>query len=411
MDWREYNKDTDREALHRIWHEAGWLELDGPGHAVAVSAMAESGNAWCALINSEPECIVTTSPGTINYLGEPLMLSGLSSVVTGRLGRKKGFARDLTAIAVAQDAAAGAQVCALSMFDQGFYNRLGFGNGAYEHRLSVDPARLNVPTSVPTPCRLSAADLVDIHASRKNRWQGHGAITFSGTGMTLTHLVRFPNPFGLGYRDETGAITHMVWMHTPAVGPGPYTVHFMTWQAPHQFKELLSLIKQMGDQVRLVNILEPAGIQLQDLMVQPFRAMRTTHGSEFENQLMALSINQYRICDLAGCLAKTHLNCPTFRFNLKLSDPIESCLDFDQTWRGIAGDYVITLGPECSAHAGEVPGLLQIECTVGAFTRMWLGVRPASGLAITDALVGHGEVIAQLDDAFRLPTPLPDWDF
>jgi hypothetical protein len=38
-------------------------------------------------------------------------------------------------------------------------------------------------------------------------------------------------------------------------------------------------------------------------------------------------------------------------------------------------------------------------------------VRPATGLAITDDLAGPPELLAALDDAFRLPAPTWDWQF
>ena len=52
-----------------------------------------------------------------------------------------------------------------------------------------------------------------------------------------------------------------------------------------------------------------------------------------------------------------------------------------------------------------------LDASVGAFTRLWLGVRPASGLALTDELVGPPELVAALDAAFCLPPPLPDWPY
>jgi hypothetical protein len=42
---------------------------------------------------------------------------------------------------------------------------------------------------------------------------------------------------------------------------------------------------------------------------------------------------------------------------------------------------------------------------------MWLGVRPASGLAVTDELAGPPALLEQLDDVLLLPTPRPDWEF
>jgi hypothetical protein len=36
---------------------------------------------------------------------------------------------------------------------------------------------------------------------------------------------------------------------------------------------------------------------------------------------------------------------------------------------------------------------------------MWLGARAASSLALTTALSGPEDLLASLDEAFRLPTP------
>jgi hypothetical protein len=42
---------------------------------------------------------------------------------------------------------------------------------------------------------------------------------------------------------------------------------------------------------------------------------------------------------------------------------------------------------------------------------LWLGVRPATGLAVTDELSGPPELLEALDWVLRLPDPKPDWDF
>ena len=97
--------------------------------------------------------------------------------------------------------------------------------------------------------------------------------------------------------------------------------------------------------------------------------------------------------------------------NLELSDPIERYLDENAAWRGVAGEYVVTLGPETSAEPGADVALPTLSASVGAFTRMWMGVRPASGLAVTDHLVGSPDLLAALDQTLRLPPPRLDWDF
>jgi hypothetical protein len=136
-----------------------------------------------------------------------------------------------------------------------------------------------------------------------------------------------------------------------------------------------------------------------------------TEKSEYENRTRAAAYWQMRMCDVSACLASTKLQGEPVSFNLKLSDPIESVLDDDAEWRGVAGDYVITLGEESSAVPGTDSTLPLLEASVNAFTRLWLGVKPAIGLAVTDDLTGSAELLAELERILRLPTPKPDWDF
>lgn len=97
--------------------------------------------------------------------------------------------------------------------------------------------------------------------------------------------------------------------------------------------------------------------------------------------------------------------------HLNLSDPIEKYLEEKSPWRGVAGDYVVTLGLSSSAERGTDPTLPTLTASVGAFTRMWMGVRPASGLTMTDDLAGPPELLAALNRVLRLPEPKLDWDF
>ena len=53
------------------------------------------------------------------------------------------------------------------------------------------------------------------------------------------------------------------------------------------------------------------------------------------------------------------------------------------------------------------PDLPELKASVGAFTRLWLGVRPATGLVVTDDLHGSPELLAQLDQVVRVPVPAP----
>ena len=64
-----------------------------------------------------------------------------------------------------------------------------------------------------------------------------------------------------------------------------------------------------------------------------------------------------------------------------------------------------------SAEPGRSETLPTLAASVGAFTRLWLGVRPAFGLAMTDDLRGPAALLEALDRVVRLPEPEPDWSF
>jgi len=170
------------------------------------------------------------------------------------------------------------------------------------------------------------------------------------------------------------------------------------------------LIKNLGDQVKLVVMKEPSGIQLQDLLKHPFRRRRITEKSKFENKLTASAYWQIRINDLQRCLEKTSFDGEEVDFNLKLHDPIEELLEKDSEWKGISGKYVVHIGENSWAEEGEKSSLPTLKAEVGAISRMWLGVRPASGLAVTDKLSGPKELLDKLDKIICLPEPHPDWD-
>lgn len=411
MEFRDYNPDKDKEAVHRIWREVGWLEKEKKQEEAA-DLFIECSRALVAEINGEAECLVLTTQGTIRYLDKDLPLSCVTSVSTSRIARKQGLASGLTARAVAADAADGALVTGLGIFEQGYYDQLGFGIGGYEHWISLDPARLKVDVKARVPRRITSDDWEMVHAARLARFRGHGSCNLNPPEVTRAEMLWPDKAFGLGYCDGPGSeLTHHLWCWVKDVEHGPYSIVWMSFQTPDQFLELLSLVQNLGDQVRLVRMREPQGIQLQDLIEQPFRQRQVSEKSKFESRMRASAYWQMRICDLPGCLEHTHLRGDEVCFNLTLTDPIERFLDASTPWRGIAGDYVVTLGPASGAKLGADVSLPTLTASVGAFTRLWLGVRPATGLAVTDDLSGPPELLERLDWALRLPNPKPDWDF
>jgi hypothetical protein len=220
------------------------------------------------------------------------------------------------------------------------------------------------------------------------------------------------NGFGLGYCDQAdGTPSHYLWLEADNMGDGPYRVKWSVFQTVEQFQELIALLRGFEDQVRLIGMREVPGIQLQDLLTRPFRFRSVTRRGRFENTANASGYWQIRMLDLAGCLARTHLPCAPVRFNLVLHDPIAKLLEDDASWHGIGGEYVVEIGEESRAARGQEPSLPTLTASVNAFSRLWFGVRPATGLAYTDDLSGPPELLRELDEAFRLPAPKPDWDF
>ncbi|MHC4319941.1 MAG: GNAT family N-acetyltransferase [Planctomycetota bacterium] len=412
MCFRAYDPDKDKEAVHRIWHETGWLET---GHERQMDLFVEAGRSWVAEVNGAAECLVINAPGTVRHLEADLPMSCVAAVTTSRVARKQGFAARLTAKAIAADAADGALVSALGMFEQGFYNRLGFGTGCYEHLVWFNPAALRVGgrERPRVPRRITTDDWEMVHANRLRRFRGHGACNLEPADTTRSEMLVHKNGFGLGYTDgPDGELTHHLWASArEGVEFGPYRVEWLAWQTPQQFHELMGLVKNLGDQVALIRIREPAGVQLQDLLDKPFARSTVSEGSKFESRAKAIAYWQMRICDLPGCLAQTSLVSGDARFNLRLADPIEGFLAEGAPWRGVGGDYVVTLGGACGAERGTDAGLPTLTATVNAFTRLWLGVRAASGLRLTDDLDGPPALLEQLDHVLRLPEPHPDWDF
>lgn len=407
---RPYDPEKDTDAIPRIWQEVGWITRSEEKDAAANRFVA-GGRALVAELNGETECQVSSMPGAVRYLETDLPFSGVTAVATGRVARKQGLAARLTARLIAEDAAAGVQMMGLSMFEQGFYNQLGFGTAPYARWVGFDPAQLRVEAEARVPRRLTAEDWAAVHATRLTRMRGHGACILYPPDVTRTEMLA-RDGFGLGYFDgPEGALSHYLWFINEGGDNGPYTVSWMAYQNGAQLRELVALMHTLGDQVRLIKLKEPHGIQFQDFIRQPFRFHQLTAKGAFENFGHANAYHQYRICDLVSCLAQTHLPGETVRFNLALTDPVTAYLEADTPWRGLTGDYLITLGPESGAAPGSDATLPTLTATVSAFTRLWLGVRQPSRLAVTDTLAGPPELLHALDRVLRLPVPEMDWDF
>lgn len=406
---RRFDPERDREAGYRLWKEIGWLEED---QEKVMDVYLQCGDAWVYELNGEAEFLAVTSPGEMRYQQRDLPFSGVMAVTTSRIARKQGIAQRCTAQAIAEAAGKGAMVSGLGIFEQGFYNLLGFGNGVYEHLVFFDPGDLRIDIKCRIPNRISVKDALAAHNSRLNRLRHHGSVSFFSSRITEADMMWSKKGFGLGYYDAGGKeLTHHFWAYNKGGENGPYIVNWLSYQNYEQLLELLAILKSLSDQVRLVGIFNPAEIQLQDFLTRPIRYRIITDKGKYENIIRSFVWWQMRICDLAGCLAGTSFPGKELKFNLLLQDPLQHYLGEDSAWCGIGGKYIITLGSISSADKGWDDNLPVLETTVGAFTRLWLGVLPASGLAVCEYFKASPELLKELNDIFRLPVPRPDWEF
>lgn len=406
--FRAYDKTRDRDAAHRIWEEVGWLEKEAKE---AMDVLMDASRTMVAEVNGSAECLVLTTPGSMRYLDRDVPFVGVTGVTTSRVARKRGLAKRLAALALALDVADGAALAGLGMFDQGFYDALGFGTGSYEHHFTFDPAHLRAEIPRRVPRRITKEDWAKAHEARLCRCRRHGEINLQPAAATRSEMLCQKKGFGLGYHDgPDGALSHYVWCDDRGGEHGPYAVHWLVYQTREQFWELVGLLKSLGDQVHWIEMLEPPGIQLQDLLEQPFKQQRITRRATHPARSGSVAWWQMRICDLPACLAHTHLCQGSLTFNLCLVDPIERYLDKGAPWRGIGGKYMVSLGPCSRAERGRQGSLPTMKASVNAFTRLWLGVRPASSLAVTDDLHAPEALLRELDRVLCLPQPHVGWE-
>ncbi len=405
---RTLDPQRDLDAILRIYREVGWVSETA--HESAARELVACTRGWVEEVAGSAECYVSACPGTLRYLDAELPMCAVTSVTTSRILRKQGLAGRLTAHVLADAATRGEAVAMLGMFEQGFYNQLGFGTGVYEHGCSFDPATLQVPGRPRIPVRLEPGDWQAMHEGRLSRAKGHGTCSLTPAGITHADVLWSENGFGLGYLGPGGEVSHCVWCSAKGEH-GPYRVDWMAYRTREQFLELLALIRNLGEQVHSIRMHEPPGIQLQDFIRQPFKHRRLTERSPLEHRMTASAYWQLRILDLAPCVSAVRLACEPVTFNLELSDPISDYLPEDATWRGVGGRYTIVLGPESSATEGISSGAPTMVTSVNAFSRLWLGVRPATSLSWSDDLDAPEDLLRTLDESIRLPAPYPDWDF
>lgn len=402
----DFDYDEDIAAVKRIWREIGWTD-DENGDA-QVERFYQVGKTLVAKIENGTECAVHTTQGTMRLDRTDLKLCAVTAVVTSRIARGQAFAKRLTALQLRAAAEAGAEVAALGMFDQGFYDKLGFGTGAYDNEFTFDPGTLRVARSVPTPRRLGVDDFADMHAAMKSRPKVNGSVVIEPAALFRAEVGFEADGFGLGFH-EGERLTHFLYI-APNGEHGPYRIRHMAYQDAEQLMELLAVLRSLGDQVFSVKMMEPPEIQLQALIERPFRARTISRQSDHAARHIGIAWWQARVMDMSACVQALHLRGADVRFQLEVTDPVTGLLD-DAGWRGVAGRYVVQLGEQSHAEAGEDNTLPMLSCSVNALTRLLWCVASASSLAITDDLHADASLLGSLDEALRLAPPHPGWDF
>ena len=256
-------KQADLDHCLRIFREIGWV--DGKDHDKDVfNASIDGANPLVAELHGEVEVFVVTRTGACKYQHADIPFSAVTGVATSRVARQQGLASAVTARAIATSAENGAAMSMLGMFDQGYYEKFGYGSTIY-HRISTfDPASLLVPRLTRSPIRLCKEDATSMHNCRNRRRRYHGGCTLDGAGETAATMIeQDEGAFGLGFNDDDGVLSHFMWIK-PRGEHGPYSVWFTGWETHEQLIELLSVLKSLSDQVHGVRMTDPPRLQLQD---------------------------------------------------------------------------------------------------------------------------------------------------
>ena len=407
---RDLDAVRDMPAIRRIWREIGWASDKRAEKQIPV--FYKAGSCSVAAFDDEAECAVHAIPGQMQLDKTLLPLCVIAAVTTSRIGRGISLAQRLTARELAKARQRGDAVAVLGMFDQGFYNKVGFGTGAYVNEFALDPASLDVAIKPRTPSRLTTDNSDQMLASLLARPPLHGGVTINIPSLYKAELSMPSDGFGLGYfQGET--LTHFIWMDGDAEH-GPYKLRWMGYRDGAELLELLALLKSLADQVYSVRLIEPPHIQLQSLLKRPFRQQAIAGKGKFYADQNAYAWYQLRVLDVSQCVACIHHRGPALRFQLAVGDPVDEILAGDDLWSPLGGIYVVELSENSSARlvekGDECPDLPTVCCTVNTLSRLLFGVSPATSLAITDGLEGPGPVLQALDTIIRA-NPNPGWDF
>lgn len=402
---RDFDIEKDMLSVQRIWREIGWSDSERTDQAM--TAFFETGTTSVGLVHDEVECSVQAQTGTMRLDHEDLPLCVIAAVTTSRVARGLSLAQQLTARELAMGQRRGEAVAVLGMFDQGFYNKLGFGTGAYINEFRVDPNLFDISLKPRAPRRLSADDSDAMLAALMARPPLHGNVVINQSSCFQAEL-RMEDGFGLGYY-EGQRLTHFVWIK-PQDEHGPYKVRWMGYQDGQGLLELFALLKSLGDQVYSIHMMEPPHVQLQSMLKRPFRSQAVAEEGKYAAEQSASAWYQLRILDIPACINALSYRGPQIGFRLNVEDPVDGMLAGDGSWRSVGGSFDVTLGQHAAVNPAENETLPALTCSINTLSRLIWGVATASSLAISDGLQAPVSLLTALDGVFT-PNPKPGWNF
>ncbi|MFP4363598.1 MAG: GNAT family N-acetyltransferase [Spirochaetia bacterium] len=412
MKIRKYNSEADFQDLWRIWQEIGWID-DSEQKKKALEAFAAGCTITAAEVNGKVESAVMTADAQLQHQEVSLPLSAVMTVTTSRILRKQGAAKKLLVKRLAEDAWKGAAAACLGIFDQGYYDKFGFGTGTYEHWVSFSPSSLNIKKKPTIPERLSAENFQEMHENLLKTKQNHGNMRVLPPEIVHGEVMFSKNGFGFGYRSADGTLTHHMWLSTENEDSGPYTVAWTAWNTWEELSDLLALLKSLEDQVHSIKMREPSLIQIQDFLDKPHFFKSITKQGSHENCITANAYWQLRMLDVKTCFQQVSLGGEPFSLIMKVTDPIEAFIPEDaRGWRGCAGIYKLEIGKQNRCvKLEDSQAEPELSITINDLTRLWIGAISAKGLTAEGRISVSDELLHKLSGAFLLPRPVREWDF
>ncbi|NQY57105.1 MAG: GNAT family N-acetyltransferase [Ilumatobacteraceae bacterium] len=405
-----YEADRDADAVARIWREVRWID-DEETHRAALRTFLDGAPVEVGRVDGSAECAVARTMGEYDLDTARVSLCAITGVTTSHIGRKLGLASTLTSRALRAGAEDGAAISALGMFEQGFYDRFGFGTGAYAYETVFDPSSLRLD-HVPyrRPERLGDDDLDEMYKATIDRRQHHGAVRLHSAEQFAAEWGFTDDRIALGYRGPNGAVSHFL-VGSLKAEYGPFRVRWLIAHDDAQVLDLLRLLRELADQFHAVKMAEPAGVQLQALLDQPMRQRSRTKDAAAATSTDAIAWWQARILDLEACAASVCWPGEPVEFVVDIDDPVGRFLDPADGWAGVSGRYRVRVADPSSIErigdAADRSSTATMEAGIGAWTRLWLGIASASTLALGNELHASPELLRALDRAIRLPRAEP----